>query len=140
MKRIFLGLGTNLGDREQNLVTAKDLLMKNGIVVIGQSTVLETEPLYGLDQPKYLNQVIEIDTDLKPMYLLLVCKNIERKMGRPMQYKEHASRIIDIDILIYGDAVVDEGPALKIPHPRIKERDFVLKGLIELAPELALAS
>ena len=152
--RVYLGLGTNLGDREMNLVTAKDLLMKQDVLVLGQSGVLETEPLGGLDQPKYLNQVVECQTDLRPEALLRACKMVEKEMGRPatvrlgnVQFgqrgleqeqtrlrREWESRIIDIDILFYGEQVVDL-PHLQIPHPGVLERDFVLRGMLELAPD-----
>lgn len=150
--RVFLGLGTNLGDREMNLVTAKDLLMKHDVLVLGQSSVLETEPLGGLDQPMYLNQVVECSTELPPEELLRVCKQVEAEMGRPVKMQmgnvafgtgrsvasqkapKWESRIIDVDILFYGDLVIDE-VGLKIPHPGVVERDFVLKGVLELAPD-----
>lgn len=157
----FLGLGTNLGDREMNLVTARDLLMKHNVLVVGQSSVLETEPLGGLDQPMYLNQVIECITDLTPQDLFLACKTVEKEMGRevslPMGNVQFGgggqgqiglsprqeqigrsprwkSRIIDIDILFYEDSVVEDG-MVTIPHPRLTERDFVMKGVLELSPD-----
>lgn len=151
--RVFLGLGTNLGDREMNLVTARDLLMKKDVLVMGQSSVEETEPLGGLDQPKYLNQVVDCQTELSPEALLSVCKQVEMEMGRPVEMKmgnvqfgtgpkaqfvlakpKWESRIIDIDILFYGDLVL-ETPILKIPHPGVVERDFVMREVLELAPD-----
>lgn len=148
---IFLGLGTNLGDREANLVMARDLLMKHDVLVLGQSNVLETEPLGGLDQPMYLNQVIECQTELSPQELLVTCKAVEKEMGRPVDLttlgnvklgfgqKSEAkpkweSRIIDIDILFYGDWIVKE-EGLVIPHAGIKDRPFVLDGLCDLCPD-----
>lgn len=151
---IFLGLGTNLGDREANLVLARDLLMKHDVLVLGQSNVLETEPLGGLDQPKYLNQVIECQTELSPQELFLTCKRIEKEMGRPVelpglgnvklgfgqksegeaQKPKWESRIIDIDILFYGDWIVRE-EGLTIPHPALQDRPFVLDGLCDLCPD-----
>lgn len=150
---IFLGLGTNLGDREMNLVTARDLLMKHNVLVVGQSSVLETEPLGGLDQPMYLNQVVECVTELAPKEVFLACKTVERGMGRetsvpignvsfgnkgqeqPGLRPVWESRIIDIDVLFYEDWVVKD-PLVTIPHPRLTERDFVMKGVLELSPEL----
>lgn len=143
--KVYLGLGANLGDREMDLVKAKDLLMKHDVLVIGQSSVLETEPLGALDQPKYLNQVVECQTELGPELLLTVCKTVEKEMGRPVhltggnvsfsaQQPVWESRVIDIDILFYGDQVVDL-PHLKIPHSRVLERDFVLRGMLELVPD-----
>lgn len=143
----FLGLGSNLGDREMNLVLARDLLMKHNVLVVGQSSVLETEPLGGLDQPLYLNQVIECITDLSPQDLFLACKTVEKEMGRPVvlptgnvQFgqavvpKKWESRIIDIDILFYENSVVQDA-MVTIPHPRLTERDFVMKGVLELSPD-----
>lgn len=144
---VFLGLGTNLGDREMNLVTARDLLMKHDVLVVGQSSVLETEPLGGLDQPMYLNQVVECITELSPQDLFIACKTVEKEMGRetsvPMgnvsfgakAVPKWESRIIDIDILFYGEWIVNE-PQLTIPHPRLTERDFVMEGVLELSPDL----
>lgn len=145
---VFLGLGTNLGDREMNLVTARDLLMKQDVLVVGQSSVLETEPLGGLDQPMYLNQVVECTTDLSPQDLFKACKTVEKEMGRPVSVPtgnvqfgpgrspvKWESRIIDIDTLFYGDQIVSD-PILTIPHPRLTERPFVMEGVLELSPEL----
>ncbi len=146
--RIFLGLGTNLGEREKNLVTARDLLMKHDVLVMGQSEVRETKPLGGLDQPMYLNQVIECQTELSVEDLLMACKAVEKEMGRPVaevqignvsfgsaeaaKDGDWQSRIIDVDILFYGDQVIDS-PMLKVPHPGILERDFVIAGLCDIA-------
>lgn len=145
--RIFLGLGSNLGDRDMNLVNARDLLMKHDVLVVGQSDVRETEPLGGMDQPKYLNQVVEVITNLDVNDLLLACKAVEKEMGRPVNVQvgnvsfggakkeEHwAPRVIDIDILYYGDIVI-ESPNLQIPHYGNLERYFVLQGMMDLAPE-----
>lgn len=150
---VFLGLGTNLGDREANLVLARDLLMKHDVLVMGQSNVLETQPLGGLDQPLYLNQVVECQTELSPQELLMACKTVEKEMGRPVDlpmvgnvsFGSRAvdnskstllwdSRIIDIDILFYGDWILKES-ALTIPHPGILERPFVMEGVLELSPD-----
>lgn len=127
---VFLGLGANLGDREANLVTARDLLMKHGVLVVGQSRVRETEPLGGKKQPKYLNQVIECSTGLSPLELLKVCKIVEREMGR-LEDKKWESRIIDIDILLYGDEKIDT-PTLTIPHYDTMNRQFVIDGIRDI--------
>jgi len=146
---IYLGLGTNLGDREMNLIEARDLLMKHGVLVMGQSEVRETEPLGGLDQPMYLNQVIEVQTELEALELLRVCKEVEREMGRedvqmpgvgnlsfgapkPKGPSEWKSRIIDIDILIFNDLELSS-PEIQIPHPGNLERDFVMAGIKDLS-------
>lgn len=132
--QIFLGLGTNLGDGESNLVRARDELLKRGVLTMLQSSVLETEPLGGADQPKYLNQVIECETDLLPMDLLRVCQEVEVEMGRPETEKGRGlARVIDVDILFYGQERVNL-PGLTIPHPRAGQRDFVVAGMEELAP------
>lgn len=133
--RIFLGLGSNLGEREVNLATARSLLeLSEEVVVVGESSILETQPLGGRDQPLYLNQVVEVQTLLKPEELLKLVKRIEKEMGRESA-ERWASRLIDIDILLYGDKVVEE-PGLKIPHEGILERSFVVAGLLQLAPDL----
>lgn len=149
MNRIFLGLGSNLGDRELHLVTARDLLMKHGVLVIGQSEVRETEPLGGLDQPKYLNQILEVSTDFEPEVLLRVCKQVEQEMGRtvslPVSFnvqfgspqkteKRWESRVIDIDILFYGNTVLDT-PQLTLPHPGTYDRPFLWEAMQELAAD-----
>jgi 7,8-dihydro-6-hydroxymethylpterin-pyrophosphokinase len=150
---IFLALGSNLGDRDMNLVQAKDLLMKHDVLVLGQSEVRETEPLGGLDQPKYLNQVIECQTELSPEELLKACKTVEQEMGREVDMpkignvqfgfgsgassqvqkpeERWQSRIIDVDILFYGDQVVNL-PYLTIPHPGMATRDFLIQGMRDL--------
>ncbi len=151
--RVFLGLGTNLGDRDLNLVLARDLLLKHDVLTVGQSEILETEPLGGLDQPMYLNQVIECRTELSPEELLNVCKAVETEMGRPQKKmpvgnlsfgkplaelplaERWESRIIDIDILLYGEFVLDT-PILTVPHPGIVDRWFLPKGLLDLDAQL----
>ena len=139
--QIFIGLGSNLGDREGNLVAAKDELMKRGVLTLLQSEVLETEPLVaadgqgGADHPPYLNQVLECETDLLPQDLLRACEEVEAELGRDMTEKgAWEPRVIDVDILFYGSEVVTL-PGLTIPHPGVLKRDFVLAGVKELAPD-----
>ncbi len=151
MAHVYLGLGTNLGDKEINLVTARDLLMKHDVLVIGQSEVRETEPLGDHpEQPMYLNQVIECQTELSPEELVVACKKVEKEMGRETEIPmignvsfgqdspvkasnpdDWTSRIIDIDVLFYDQFIV-ETPIVLIPHPRLHERDFVLEGMCDL--------
>ena len=130
-----------------NLVTARDLLMKHDVLVVGQSEVRETEPLGGLDQPMYLNQVVEVSTELEPDKLLLACKMVEKEMGREVDMpsagnvsfgkpktkgpEDWKSRIIDVDILRYNDLVM-ETPNLILPHPGNLDRDFVMEGIADL--------
>jgi 2-amino-4-hydroxy-6-hydroxymethyldihydropteridine diphosphokinase len=126
----YLGIGSNLGNRSANLDRAIDMLsqrMKMGEI----SSVYDTEPL-NPDQPRYLNIVCEVSTRLAPEGLLTLAKGIESMMGRTGKTGE--SRPIDIDILLYDDAVVDT-PDLVIPHPRMLERAFVLVPLAEIAPD-----
>ncbi|MFH0942495.1 MAG: 2-amino-4-hydroxy-6-hydroxymethyldihydropteridine diphosphokinase [Chloroflexota bacterium] len=129
---VYLGLGTNLGDRESNLSRAVDFLsqrLRLGVV----SSVYETEPEGKVNQPRFLNQVVQAFTRLSPKDLLVVAKNIELKLGRTGGSGE--PRTIDIDLLLFGDQVMDT-PELIIPHKRLAERAFVLVPLAELAPGL----
>jgi 2-amino-4-hydroxy-6-hydroxymethyldihydropteridine diphosphokinase len=134
MKLAYLGLGSNMGDREANLAQAREILASDRLIVKRASGIYETAPRDVLDQPDFLNQVVEIETDLFPRQLLDRAKQIERKMGRVVVQLK-GPRIIDIDILLYGNAVVS-APGLEIPHPAIPERRFVLEPLAELAPGL----
>ena len=126
--KAYLGLGSNLGNREGNLQRACEMLG-----ALEKSKIHETEPFGVLDQPKFLNMVCVVETELSPRELLEHCQEIERKIGRQKREK-WGPREIDIDILFYGDQVVDE-PDLKIPHPGIAEREFVLEPLREIAPD-----
>ena len=130
---VYLGLGSNLGDREANLVMALDLLSQR-LRIKSVSSVYQTDPLGNVEQPRFLNQVCGAETTLSPKELLMLSKGIERKLGRRL-FKPSAPRPMDIDILIYGDKVIDT-PELVIPHPRLMERAFVLIPLAEIAPQL----
>jgi 2-amino-4-hydroxy-6-hydroxymethyldihydropteridine diphosphokinase len=128
----YLSLGSNLGNREDNLDMALKLLgqrMRMGKV----SSIYDTEPMGNTSQPRFLNLACEVFTHLTPEGLLALAKGIEGKMGR--RGKTGESRTIDIDILLYGDRVVETGD-LVIPHPRMAERSFVLVPLTEIAPDL----
>jgi 2-amino-4-hydroxy-6-hydroxymethyldihydropteridine diphosphokinase len=134
MKTAYLALGTNLGDRAQNLANARRQLASEQVRVARESSIYETEPRYLRDQPWFLNQVVEIETDLFPRQLFALVKKTERALGRqPAQ--PNGPRAIDIDILFFGGAVVNT-PDLEIPHPRMGERRFVLEPLVEIAPDL----
>jgi 2-amino-4-hydroxy-6-hydroxymethyldihydropteridine diphosphokinase len=134
MKTAYLALGTNLGDRVQNLANARRELSTESVRVVRESSLFETEPRYIRDQPWFLNQVIEIETDLFPRQLFAHVKKIERALGRqPTQ--PNGPRLIDIDILFYAEATVQTAD-LEIPHAHLAERRFVLEPLMELAPDL----
>jgi 2-amino-4-hydroxy-6-hydroxymethyldihydropteridine diphosphokinase len=130
---VYLGLGSNMGDRQKNLDKALDLLSQR-LQVEKVSSVYETEPIGNVNQPRFLNMVCQAFTRLAPVELLAVAKGIELKLGRAPG-KSNAPRPIDIDILFYGDLVI-ETPELVIPHPRLTERAFVLIPLAEIAPDL----
>lgn len=134
MKTAYLGLGSNLGDRQAHLTEARRRLECERLAVKRASSIWETEPRDFLDQPWFLNQVLEIETDFYPRQLLQHTQRTEREMGR-VPGRPKGPRVIDIDILLYGSAVV-HAAELDIPHPRLEERRFVLEPLAELAPEL----
>jgi 2-amino-4-hydroxy-6-hydroxymethyldihydropteridine diphosphokinase len=129
MTRSYLALGANLGDRLANLRRAVGLLEERGARLLRSSRVYETEPV-GPPQPDYLNAVIEVETDLSPRGLLIACLAVEQAMGR-VRGERWGPRVIDVDILTFGDVEVDE-PDLQIPHPRMHERGFVMIPLLEL--------
>ena len=131
----YLALGANLGDRARNLADARRLLAERGARPLRASAVRETEP-YGItDQPRFLNQVIEVDWAGGPRELLAAAKAIEAAVGRTPTYR-WGPREIDVDILLFGDESVAD-PDLVIPHPGLRERAFVLEPLAELRPDLA---
>ncbi len=129
----YLGLGTNLADRLANLQKAVDEIPPL-VILRRASSIYESEPWGYVDQPAFLNQVLEVETDLPPAALLKYLKGIERKMGRQPTFR-YGPRLIDIDILFYGEQVIDQ-PDLAIPHPRLPERAFMLAPLAELSPNL----
>ena len=130
---VYLGLGSNMGDRQENLDRALGFLSQR-LRVEKVSSVYDTEPVGNVNQPRFLNQVCQVYTSLAPTELLSLAKGIERKLGR-VPGKPNAPRPIDIDILFYGDQII-ETPELVIPHPRLTERAFVLIPLAEIAPDL----
>ena len=136
MTRVFLGLGSNLGDRAANLDYARRALADAGINVLAASTVEETEPVGPVAQGPFLNQVLEVDTGLGPVALLSLVKDIERQAGRAPGGVRWGPRVLDIDILLFGSSVV-ESDDLSIPHPALLERNFVLRELLEIAPKVA---
>ena len=132
MKTIYLGLGSNLGDRDANLKHALGLLAPE-VTVTKVSSVLETEPMYIEDQPKFLNLVCEATTELAPLQVLHKLQAVERECGRG-EYTHNKPRPIDLDLLFYGDEMVKTSE-LTIPHPKIAERGFVLIPMAEIAPD-----
>jgi len=133
LKTVYLGLGSNLGDREANLREAVHRLEAAGIQIVRRSSIYETAPQEILDQPSFLNAVVEANTELFPLQLLACIRNIEREMGR-RRVTPKGPRNIDIDILFYGRSVIQTA-ALETPHPRIAQRRFVLEPLAEIAPD-----
>jgi 2-amino-4-hydroxy-6-hydroxymethyldihydropteridine diphosphokinase len=134
MKIAYLGLGSNLGRREEALQSAVDHLHRPDLRVTRISSVYETAPRDLQAQPRFLNAVIEMESDLFPRQLLARIDKIERALGRKRGIPK-GPRVIDIDILFYGNTVIQTSE-LEIPHPRAAERRFVLEPLAELAPDL----
>lgn len=135
MPIVYIGLGSNLGDRNRNLESARRHLATPGTIrILAQSSVMETEPVDVPDQPRFLNQVIKIETCLAPHDLLKALKQAEADLGREKTYPK-GPRIIDLDILLYGNIIM-KTEELTIPHPEIKNRDFVIRHLAELDPEV----
>jgi 2-amino-4-hydroxy-6-hydroxymethyldihydropteridine diphosphokinase len=138
MPRAYVGLGANLGPRRETLEQSVSLLAETpGIEVVAVSSFRDTEPVGVVDQPRFLNAAAEIDTVLSPHELLDVLLAIERRLGRVRDGSRWRPRTIDLDLLLYGNDVVDE-PGLRVPHPRLQERRFVLEPLAELDPELTV--
>jgi 2-amino-4-hydroxy-6-hydroxymethyldihydropteridine diphosphokinase len=130
---IYLGLGTNLGDRHENLLSAATLLPPK-VAVVAQSPIYQTPPWGFTEQADFLNQVIKAETTLNPKDLLKYVKKIEKKVGRTATFR-WGPREIDIDILFYDNLVYEE-KKLTIPHPRLHQRAFMLVPLADLAPKL----
>jgi len=135
VKRAYLSLGSNLGDRAANIRRALEALPQAGIEVLRVSSFYKTEPVDFQGQPWFVNCVAEVRTELMPLQLLKTLKSVERALGRRASPRPKGPRRIDIDILLYENVVV-RSPALTIPHQRLAERRFVLVPLRELAAEL----
>ena len=133
-QRVYLSLGSNLGERAKNLQDAIAALRKAGVDVTRISSMYETEPVDYLDQPWFVNIAVEAETELAPAALLRVLREIEEQMGSKKIIAK-GPRLIDTDILLYGDEVIDT-PELQIPHSRMHLRRFVLEPLAEIAPNL----
>jgi 2-amino-4-hydroxy-6-hydroxymethyldihydropteridine diphosphokinase len=137
MTRVFVGLGSNLGERRETLRAAVGRLRGlQEVQVEGVSSFRETEPVGYVDQPRFLNGAVELETELSARALLGALLELERAFGRDRgTAPPHGPRTLDLDLLLYGDAMIDE-PLLKVPHPRLHERRFVLEPLAELDPDL----
>jgi 2-amino-4-hydroxy-6-hydroxymethyldihydropteridine diphosphokinase len=134
MTNVYLALGTNIGARENNLREAIRRLSESGIHIIQTSSIYETEPVDYLDQPWFLNAVLEAQTELSAAQLLATLRHIESQMGSKKPFAK-GPRLIDLDILLYGTDTID-APDLQVPHPRMLQRHFVLVPLAEIAPNL----
>jgi 2-amino-4-hydroxy-6-hydroxymethyldihydropteridine diphosphokinase len=136
--RAYVALGANLGQREITLRAAVDALgAEEGIEVVAFSALRETEPVGVGEQPLYLNGAVALETTLSARELLDRLHALEQRFGRVRVAGEHGPRTLDLDLLLYGDAELDE-PGLVVPHPRLHERRFVLEPLAELAPGLVV--
>jgi len=133
--RVYLGLGSNLGDRKAFLDAAISALAP-ALRVLRLSPIYETEPWCFAEQSRFLNMVVEGDTELEPRQLLVILKGIEVKLGRQPRFR-NGPREIDIDILLFDDLIFDE-EGLRIPHPRLQERAFILAPLADLAPDFEI--
>ncbi len=134
MPTVYIGIGSNLGDRINNCKQAISLLREEGIVVQKESSVYETEPWGLKEQPLFINIAVEAETEMEPFDLLRALKNIEKKMGRKETF-HWGPRIIDLDILLYDNMIINN-KELSIPHKNMHERYFVLKPLSEIAGEI----
>jgi 2-amino-4-hydroxy-6-hydroxymethyldihydropteridine diphosphokinase len=137
--RAFVGLGSNLGEREATLWKALEGLgATEGIEVVAVSSFRETDPVGKVDQPRFVNAAAALETSLRPRELLERLLDVERSLGRDRAVEERwGPRTLDLDLLLYGGESIDE-PGLEVPHPRLAERAFVLEPLLELDPDLRL--
>ena len=137
MTLAYVGLGANVGPREVTLLRAVDLLAEaDDVEVLAVSQLRETDPVGVVDQPRFLNGAVRIDTSLPPRALLELLLRIEQSLGR-VREERWGPRTVDLDLLVYGGLTVDE-PGLRVPHPRLHERRFALEPLAELDPELVV--
>lgn len=135
--RAFVGLGSNLGERLENLRRAVELLGEAGLRVTGVSSVYETDPV-GPPQPDYLNAAVSVECDLEPAGLVAVLKGVEARIGR-RPAERWGPREIDLDLLLYGEESVDQ-PGLRVPHPELTNRAFVLVPVLEVDQDVELPS
>lgn len=135
--KAYVGLGSNLGDRLDNLRTAVESMRANGLKVLGASSVYSTDPV-GPPQPDFLNAAVEIDTDLEAAEIVSLLKKVEQEIGR-RSTERWGPREIDLDLLLLGDRTVDEG-GIRVPHPELTNRPFALVPVLELDADLELPS
>ncbi|MCX7883755.1 MAG: 2-amino-4-hydroxy-6-hydroxymethyldihydropteridine diphosphokinase [Caloramator sp.] len=133
MNKVYVAFGTNMGDKNKNIEKAIEMMKDRGLKVIKISQVYKTEPYGYTAQPEFLNGVLEAITSLDAVDVLKTLLEIEKDMGRVREFK-WGPRIIDLDILFFNDDVIDEKD-LKVPHPDMQNREFVLKPLCEIAPD-----
>jgi 2-amino-4-hydroxy-6-hydroxymethyldihydropteridine diphosphokinase len=137
-RRGFLGLGSNIGETRLHMLAAVAALADHGVAVLRSSSTYETQPVgLVLDQPDFLNAVLEVQTSLEPEALLDACKDVEREVGRAAGGPRHGPRVIDVDLLLLGDLEY-ESERLTLPHAEVSSRRFVLAPLLELCPEQTL--
>ena len=130
MAVVFLGIGSNMGDRRKHIDNAVDLLEKQGVVILARSSLIETDSVGGPPQGPFLNGVLKVQTALEPEPLLKCLKSIETTLGRVPTVR-NGPRPVDMDILLY-DNISMQTPTLTIPHPRMRDRDFVMRPLNEI--------
>jgi 2-amino-4-hydroxy-6-hydroxymethyldihydropteridine diphosphokinase len=138
MHTAYIGIGSNLGERDVTIRDALELLAADPeLEVEAVSSIRETDPVGVVDQPRFLNAAIRLATELAPHPLLDRLLAVEQQLGRVRTGERYGPRTIDLDLLLYGDEIVDE-PGLRVPHPRLVERRFVLEPLAELDPGLVV--
>lgn len=133
MATAYIGIGSNLGNREENCFRAIEFLIERGVKVTNRSSLYKTAPWGIKDQPEFINMAIEVETEVSPGELLRILKEIEVRLGRN-KGKRWGPRVIDLDILFY-DTLILKTPDLEIPHPGVSDRTFILKPLSEIAPD-----
>ncbi len=132
MSRAYVGLGANLGDRAATLARAVELLGQRPLIeIVAVSSFRETDPVGYLDQPRFLNAAVALDTSLRPDALLGALLDVERELGRTREGPRYGPRTVDLDLLLIDGVTLDD-PALTLPHPRLHERVFALEPLVEL--------
>jgi 2-amino-4-hydroxy-6-hydroxymethyldihydropteridine diphosphokinase len=136
--RAYVGVGANLGNREETIARAVELLgRRDGVEVVAVSTLRETDPVGFRDQPRFVNGAVAVETELEPRQLLDTLLAVERELGRTREGLRFGPRTIDLDLLVFGDRELSE-PGLTVPHPRLAERLFALEPLADLDPDLSI--